>query len=50
MKCLSIGLIVLGFLGLGVYNSDLFLLASPFVGGAVGYILTTIVDDKIEKD
>ena len=50
MKYLSIGLIVLFGVALVVYGVDYFLYASPLSGGAVGYIIGSIAEDKIEKD
>ena len=50
MKYLSIGLIVLFGVALVVYGVDYFLYASPFLGGAVGYLIGSIAEDKIERD
>ena len=50
MKYLSIALIATFGVGLAFYDADLFLYASPFIGGAIGWFIGSIVEDKIEGD
>ena len=50
MKYLSIGLIVIFGIGLAFYDVDYFFYASPFLGGAVGYLIGSIAEDKIENN